>query len=122
MAGDFRIALDQDVVRVTSRGKPDYEGTRDMLREVGRVAAQSRCGRLLFDFRAADSSAAYVSTVRHAEEAPQAGIDHSFRIALLGAADNPMLNYFEAVAVKRGFQVRAFVDEDLALDWLHSET
>lgn len=31
-----------------------------------------------------------------------------------------MLNYFQAVAVKRGFQVRAFVDEDLALEWLRS--
>jgi hypothetical protein len=42
-------------------------------------------------------------------------------MALLGPKDNPMLKYFEDVAVNRGFQVRAFVDEPEALGWLQGE-
>lgn len=122
MPAEYVISLDQNVIRVIYRGKPEYEATRAMLVEVGRLAAESRTCRVLFDLRQGDSDGAYVATVRHAEEASAVRIDRSFRIALLGSADAPMLRYFEAVAVNRGFQVRAFVDEAAAADWLQAES
>lgn len=121
MTPEYRVSLDQGFIRVVYRGKAEYDITRNMLREVVQLALTTKTERVLFDMRQSDSSGYYISTIRHAEEAPSLGIDRSFRMALLGSKDNPMLKYFEDVAVNRGFQVRAFVDEPESLGWLKGE-
>jgi hypothetical protein len=120
MTPEYRISVEQGIIRVVYVGKAEYAVTRNMLSEVGRLAAETKCQYVLFDSRRADSSNFYLSPVRHAEEAPAMGIDQGFRIALLGAEDDTMLAYFERVAVNRGFQVRTFVDEPAAMAWLRA--
>ena len=121
MTPEYQVSLDQGFIRAVYRGKAEYDVTRNMLREMVQLALTTKTERVLFDMRESDSSSYYISTIRHAEEAPSLGIDRSFRMALLGSKDNPMLKYFEDVAVNRGFQVRAFVDEPESLGWLKCE-
>ena len=120
MASDFRIALDAGVVRAAYRGNLEYETATQMLQTVGRIAAEKQVRRLLFDIRAANYRDYHLGIIRHSEEAPGLGIDHSFRIAILGADDNPMLRYIEAVVVNRGFWAKVFVDATEAEAWLLS--
>jgi len=118
MTPDIQIAADRGIVRVTYRGDVEYEATTEMLRRVGRMAADMQTGLLLFDIREANYAYYHLGTLKHAEEGPSLGIDRSFRIAFLGEADNPMLGYIEAVSVNRGYWVKAFSEEVDAVDWL----
>lgn len=120
MASDFQITQDAGFVRATYRGNLEYETTTQMLQTVGRIAAEKHVRRVLFDIRAANYRDYQLGIIRHSEEAPGFGIDHSFRIAILGADDNPMLRYIEAVVVNRGFWAKVFVDEIEAEAWLRS--
>ena len=118
MIPEYQISLEQGFILVTYRGKAEFGVTDKMLREVGQLAAESKTARVLFDMRESDSSSYHISTIRHAENSSALGIDRRFRIALLGAKGDPMLKYFEDVAVNRGFQVMTFVDEAEAMGWL----
>jgi hypothetical protein len=120
MLPDIRIAPENGFIRVTYKGDVEYDATNAMLRSVGQMAAQLRVGALLFDVREANYQFYHVGTIRHAEEGPALGIDRSFRIAFLGAADNPMLGYVEAVAQNRGYHVKAFSAEPDAIAWLRT--
>ena len=122
MAQNIRIIKDTGFVRVTYRGDVEYAATTEMLRNVAVIAAEMHCKLLLFDIREANYRYYHLGTIRHAEEGPALGIDKTFRIALLGASGNPMLKYVEAVAVNRGYWVKALVDESEALAWLHDAT
>ena len=120
MLPDIRIAVENGIVRVTYRGDVEYEATTEMLRSVGRIAAERKIDSLLFDVREANYQFYHLGAVRHAEEGPSLGIGHAFRIAFLGAADNPMLGYVEAVTQNRGYWVKAFSTEPDALAWLRT--
>ena len=119
MAHDIQIVTEDGVIRVTYQGDVEYEATTEMLREVGKLASDRRIGMLLFDVRDANYRYYHLAAIRHAEEGPSLGIGHSLRIAFLGAADNPMLGYVEAVTLNRGYWVKAFSDEADAIAWLH---
>jgi hypothetical protein len=120
MTRDVKVAVEAGLVRATYRGAAEYGAVSDMLRKVGRIAAEMQSKLLLFDLREVDFKDYHADTIRHAEDAPALGIDRSFRIALLGSGGNPMLRYLENVAVNRGFQVKAFTDESEAVAWLRT--
>jgi len=120
MPRDIHIALDAGIIRVTYRGDVEYEATTQMLREVGRIAAERHVERLLFDIRHANYRDYHIGALRHSEEGPSLGIDRGFRIAFLGAPEHTMLGYIEAVSVNRGYWVKAFTDEAQADAWLRS--
>ncbi len=122
MDSDFRIAIEGGIIRVELVGVAHYDFTRDMLSKVGEVAASTQHAKLLFDLRQTDYSDAVVTTIRHVEEAEAVGLGPKFRVALIGFADDPMLQYVEDVSVNRGLQVRAFCDEQEAVDWLHGSS
>ena len=118
MGQDIRITVDEGMIRVVYRGRAEFAAITRMLREVGRVASETHSERLLFDLREADYRHYYTGAIRHAEEGPALGIEQRFRIAFLGAGDEPMLKYIEDVAVNRGYNVKAFADEPEAVAWL----
>ena len=121
MSRTINITVDRGIIRVRYTGDVEYAATTEMLKQVGKLAAEKQVGRLLIDVRDANYLDYHVGTLRHAEEGPSLGIDHSFRIAFLGAPANPMLGYIEAVSVNRGYDVKTFVHEDQALAWLRGE-
>ena len=120
MPAEVQIDLESDVIRVKYRGRVEFDVTTRLLRDVGQMGQKTQNKRVLFDIRDADYRGYYVQTVQHAQQGPALGIDRGFRIALLGT-QNPMLTYFEDVAVNRGYRAKAFTDESLALEWLREE-
>lgn len=94
MAADVQMKLEGGVIRVHYRGRAEFDE--------------------------ADYRGYYVSTIEHARQGPALGIDKGFRIALLGGGD-PMVAYFENVALNRGYRAKAFTDESLAFDWLRED-
>lgn len=121
MAHEIRIEIEGGFIRVVYRGDVEYSAINDMLRQVGVLAGQNGISRILFDIRGANYQFYHAGPVRHALEAPALGIHYSFRIAFLGAGDNSMLRYIEAVSVNRGYWVKAFTEEAPALHWLLAE-
>lgn len=117
---DVQISLESDVIRVHYRGRADFGATTQLLRDVGKMGQETQSKRVLFDMRDADYRGYYVQTLQHAQQGPSLGIDRGFRIALLGT-ENPMLGYFEDVAVNRGYRAKAFTDEAAALAWLRTD-
>lgn len=122
MDSDYRIATEGGIIRVELKGFAHYEFTHEMLIKVGEVAASTQYHKLLFDLRETDYRESYVNTIRHAEEAEAVGLGPGFRVAVLGVANDPMLQYIEDVSVNRGHQVRAFSDEHEAVKWLHGSS
>ena len=80
MDREIRIAVEGDMIRVTYRGKVEYEPTTSMLREVAALTAETGIERLLFDVRAANYRDYHLGTIRHSEEGPGIGIRQSFQI------------------------------------------
>jgi hypothetical protein len=120
MGQDIRITAEPGFVRITYRGDVQYDATTEMLREVAALVARTQTARLLFDLREANYRDYHLGTIRHVEEAAALGIERTFRIAIVGAAGNPMLQYIEAVAVNRGYWVKTFVEEAEAVGWVLS--
>lgn len=118
MGQDIQITPEPGFVRITYRGDVQYDVTTEMLRKVAAIAAQTQKTQLLFDIRDANYRDYHLGTIRHVEEAAALGIERTFRIAVLGAAGNPMLQYIEAVAVNRGYWVKTFVHDAEAVGWL----
>jgi hypothetical protein len=120
MSADIQIAVEQGITRVVYRGRFQFEVTTEMLRKVGRIAAENLSDRLLIDVREAGEGQYHVNAIRHAEQAHELGIDRGFRIALLVRQGDPRFPYVEDVLVNRGFQAKAFTDEAEALAWLRA--
>ncbi len=115
---DIAITERDGIIRVVYRGRVRYDAVNGLLRDVVRIAAETSTKRVVFDVRDADYGQYHVETIHHAQDARVLGLDATYRIAFLGAPDEPMLRYIENVSVNRGYQVRAFTDEGAADGWL----
>lgn len=122
MDSDYRIAIDGGIIRVELTGLAHYDVTHEMLLKVAELATSTRLARLLFDLRQVDVRDSAVNTIRHTEEADQMGFAPGLRVAVLGLANDPMLQYIEDVSVNRGRPVRVFTDEQEAVKWLHASS
>ncbi len=119
MTKGYRIFPEHGYVRVSYVGKTRYEVANEMLHELIHICEKTNSKQVLLDLCDADYGDAYATSIQHVKDAPAMGYDTSYRVAILGAEeDSGMLQYIEDVAVNRGFQVRAFVDEFEALEWL----
>ena len=59
--------------------------------------------------------------MRHAEFAPELGLDTTHKLAFVGSADAAdVLEFIERVTRIRGWQSRRFFNLDDGLDWLRS--
>lgn len=107
-------------LQTTVEGALDLAGSAEMLRQVvTEASAQDR--HLLLDLRDATSTGlSYADVYRLvgtlAEHAPA----FSCRIALLDTFRDGFekVQFFEASAAEKGFDVRAFIDEGTAVAWL----
>jgi hypothetical protein len=123
MDSDFRIAIEGGIIRVELLGLAHYDFIRDTLTKVAETAASTQHAKLLFDLRQTDySDSAVTTTIRHVEEAEEVGLGPQFRVAVVGLASDSMLQFVEDVSVNRGLQVRAFSDEQEAVNWLHGSS
>jgi hypothetical protein len=121
MAAEFRLEIRGDVVLVVERGVPLFEETSKAL-AAAIQAAKEHGRKILFDHRLADLSNYYSYIVRHAESALAIGLDHTFRIALVGTPDQgDVMSFMVTVGRNRGWNSRCFLGFDEALQWLLEE-
>lgn len=119
MAKDYRIASEEGYVRVSYFGKTRYDVATEMLHELIHICEKMNSRSILFDLSQADYSDTYVASMQHVKDLPGIGYDASYRFAVLGSGDDDgILQYIENVAVNRGLNVRTFVEELDAIEWL----
>jgi hypothetical protein len=119
MAGDFRVDVARGVVVVQHTGRLEYADTNKAIAAAVEAAVKAGTKRVLFDLTRADVSNYYSYTVRHAEVAPELGLDTSYRLAFVGnqeAVDT--LSFIETVTRNHGWKSRHFLDVDEAMRWL----
>lgn len=110
-----------DVTEMTVEGDLDLEASREILLDVVRDAGLAG-HHLLVDLRGATSALSF----RDVYQLVQVLVEHpaafSGRLALLDTYDKSLekAQFFQSSASERGFQVRAFVDEDAAVAWLEA--
>ena len=76
--------------------------------------------RIVFDIRAGHYPEYHVSALEGARRAADLGLGPALRIAILGVEGDPKLRFIEDVAINRGAQARAFVDEAEAIAWVNA--
>ena len=113
----LEIVADGGFVRVTLHGEIDWAASERGVAGAVRRAREAGVGSILFDMRDAVHPSYHGLVLRQAANATASGIA-SFRVAVLGRHDDPMLPFLEDVAVNRGLRARAFYAEAHALDWL----
>jgi hypothetical protein len=108
-----------EVVVITHKGAMDFDEAHKAIGIALTSARNAAARKLLFDLRFADLSNYYSFIVRHAELAPEMGLDDSFLVAFVGtreAAD--VLSFTERVVRNRGWNARRFFSMEEALQWL----
>lgn len=119
MATGFQVSVNEGVVVVTHAGRLEYADTNNAIRAAADAAIEADTKRVLFDLRRADLSNYYSYAVRHAEFAPELGLDKSYTLAFVGDETSvDVLSFMELVTRNRGWQSRYFVDFEGALAWL----
>jgi hypothetical protein len=115
----FEISVAYGVVVITLHGDLDYEEVNQAIAAGVKTAGASHSLGMLFDLRSADVANYYSYSVRHAETAPQLGLDTSFALAFVGTGESrDVLSFMETVARNRGWRARAFTAMPPALKWL----
>ena len=116
----FRLVHATDLIELTVTGTLDVERSRDLLLRLAEANAETGLD-LLLDLRPADDAGI---TFRDVYALVEILRDHpdAFRgrLALLDT-DRPgfeKVQFFQASATERGFQVRAFLDFEAAVRWL----
>jgi hypothetical protein len=119
MGGNFRIEVTKGVVVVTHTGRLEYADTNKAIAAASEAAVKAGTKQVLFDFRQADIANYYSYAVRHAEFAPDFGLDTTYKIAFLGLPEAiDVLSFMETVAKNHGWQARYFFHFEGALVWL----
>ena len=121
MAGDFRVGVSQDVVTVTHVGRLEYADTNKAIAAVADTAKKTGSRLILVDLTGADASNYYTYTVRHAEFAPELGLDTTYRLAFVASREAvDILEFIARVMSNHGWKARSFFSVEDAIEWLHS--
>jgi DNA-binding PucR family transcriptional regulator len=121
MAGDFQVDLRQDVVLVTHIGRLEYADTNKAIAAAANAAKDTGTKLILIDLSRADATNYYSYTVRHAEFAPELGLDTTYKLAFVGSREAvDILEFVARVMTNHGWQARCFFTAQEGLDWLRS--
>lgn len=117
----FRVMydVDTDCVVTSVAGELNKEVVLEFFTEVGRVAAEHRCKRVLSDLRKAKIVASTADIYLMAKMLGEKKIDKSFKRAIVISRDEEDYTFWETVCFNQGFQsVRVFRDHDEAKRWV----
>lgn len=118
----YEIIPINGITETTVEGTLNFEGTAAMLRGVAAENAD-KGKHLLIDLRAAEASGlSYTDVYRLVEMLADHPVAFQGRIALLDTYREGFekVQFFQASATDRGFEVRAFLDEGAAVGWLEA--
>lgn len=117
----FRVVYDEDsdCILTTVSGDMDMDVVQAFFAEVGRVAAENRCTRVLSDLREAKIVAATADIYLMAKALGEKKISPSFKRAIVISRDEEDYAFWETVCFNQGFQnVRVFREYDEAKQWV----
>lgn len=121
MAGDFRVDLRNDVIVVSHIGRLEYVDTNKAIAAAADAAKTKGTRLVLVDLTRADVANYYSHTVRHAEVAPDLGLDSTYKLAFVGSPEAvDILEFIVRVMSNHGWQARCFFNVDEAVAWLQS--
>jgi hypothetical protein len=110
-------ALVDGIVRVTIKGTTGILTGGEAVMKALWCAKGGGVRGILFDMREAFHPAGHAEVIKHAANAPIVGIT-AYPIAILGRADDPILEFIDDVAINRGFRAKTFTDPQAAQAWL----
>ena len=111
------VSVEGTIVRVVLKGEVTEALSAAAVAQAVQAASKAGSARVLFDIRAATHPGYHASVLKRADEAPASGIAR-FRVAILGEAGNPMLEFIADVANNRGVMARCFTVGAQAIAWL----
>jgi len=119
MSAKFDVYVDRGVVVVAHVGNLQFDQTNKAIIAAVEAARNVGSKRVLFDLRRAQLANYYSYSVRHAELAPELGLDTGYKLAVVGAPEaHDILSFMVRVARNRGWRCRCFFDVGRALKWL----
>jgi hypothetical protein len=110
---------EHDVVRVCWHGA--FSGPRDasaMMTQARPVLEEHSCTRILYDLRDAPIVDSAMETYDTGNRAIELGFSRELKAAVLYSLDEKKHRFVETVMVNRGYKIRVFQDESVAIDWL----
>jgi hypothetical protein len=116
--GKVEIALRDGVLWVRFDGVVLFQTALGAMKAAAQGARSHGTDRLIFDLRAGTYPEFHTTTLESARRASEVGLNTALRIAILGLPEDPKLRFIEDVGANRGFQLRAFSDEQQAVAWV----
>jgi hypothetical protein len=117
----FHIKYDADFDCVVTKitGNIDKNLISKFFTEVGKVAADHNCSRILSDLREAKVNAPVSHMYEMAKTIEKLNIKKSFRRAVVISTDHKDYEFWETVCYNQGYQfVKIFQDYEQARDWV----
>ena len=108
-----------DYLQVRCIGTWDMDSSRQCWRNIAATLQQSDCRRVLLDDRELLLETTVNSDFEHARYGADLMRRQCDRFALLDIEPNNEINhFFETVCVNRGFNLKVFLQEKEAIEWL----
>ncbi len=117
----IRVVYDSemDCLLTSVTGPLDKEVALALLSEVGRVAVENQCTRVLSDLREAKIVASTAEIYRIAKSLGDTQITKAFKRAVVVSRDEEDYAFWETVCFNQGYQnVKIFRDYDEAKQWI----
>ena len=117
----FTVTYDRvdDCVRTSIVGRIDKDLVGEFFAEVGRVARENRCSRVLSDLREGRIAASTLDIFSEVESPEHGSISRNVRRAIVISRDMRDYRFWETLCRNRGFRhVRIFTDHDEAAEWV----
>ena len=117
----FTVNYDREAgcVRTNIVGRIDKELVGAFFAEVGRVATENRCTRILSDLREARIAVSTLDIFAEVESPEHASIPRNVKRAIVISRDMRDYRFWETLCRNRGFlHVRIFTDYDEAAEWV----
>ena len=117
MAAQVDASVVEGIVHVSIRGHAGSLTGGEAVMKALWHAHRSRSRCIVFDIREAFHPERHAQVVEHAANAVKNGMT-GYRIAVVGVAGDPLLEFIDDVAANRGLRAKTFTDLDAARDWL----
>jgi hypothetical protein len=120
---DLRVIHARDFIRTTVAGEFHLEESKRLLLELAEANAEAHYN-LLVDIRDMESDLSYPDVYELAKVLADHAESFQGKTALLDVYDGrfEMTQFFQAAAEHLGFAVKAFIDFEAAVTWIHDET
>jgi hypothetical protein len=121
MEFNVRYNVENDCLIGSYTGRMDRDTVQPYAEEIMSIASKHTCKLFMSDIRKAQIDFSIVDIYYLPGVLDAAGLDRSWRRAIVASKQVKELCFFETVAQNRGYSVKVFADLDEAMKWLTAE-